>query len=258
VAKIKNIHQKRPEKKFRIPKSVTQWGLVGIVAAVLIVLVGRSLLRPPGEPAPIPLLSTAKTDLISLTRMLGDVALDTATRAQFPEGLNARLTGPDTLVAQSRWFDAVNALLPMLKGMTAAESAAVFAYAAVCQYEAANLDNSLHMFRKSMKTGGQSPVSRLGPWVAFNVAFLFQSRGYQDSAIAWYARARRMLGSSTSPLRAHSANNVGVAYEVLRDTLAAGAALREALTLLDSIACPKETKTARKNLMRITGSRSQK
>ncbi len=257
MAKIKSIHQKRPEKrKLRIPKSVIQWGIVGIVAVVLIYMVGRTLLRSPGEPAPIPMLSTAKTDLISLTRMLGDVTLDSSTRALFPHELNSRLAGPDSLVAQRRWYDAVNTLYPMLKKATLPESAALHAYMGFCEREAANLDRSLQSFRKSL-AADSSPV-RLAPWVAFNIGFLFQERGYQDSAVAYYSRARRVLPDSAVLLKASAANNAGVAYEVLKDTAAAAAALGQASALLDSIAYPKESRTIRENLMRVAGSRSQK
>jgi len=253
VAKIKNIRQQRPDKKFRIPNSVVQWGIVGVVVVVLAVLVVSALSRPPAEPGPVPLLQTARTDLISLTRMLGDVTLDSSTRALLPAGLNPRLAGADSLFAQRRWYDALNALNKLSRQATRPESAAIRAYMAFCDFEADNLDRSLQSFRKSL--AADSNPAGVYPRLVFTIAWMFQSRGYQDSAIAYYARARRVLPDSNRLLRAQAANNAGVAYEVLKDTAAAGSAYREASALLDSAAYPKESKTVRENLARLTGGR---
>jgi tetratricopeptide (TPR) repeat protein len=250
VAKIKNIRQQRPKKKFRIPASVMQWVIVGVVAVVLVVLVVGALSRPPTEPAPIPLLSTAKPDLISVTRMLGDVTLDSRTHALFPSELSARLVGPDSLFVQRRWYDALNALNKMLKDATRPESAAIRAYMAFCDYEADNLDRSLQHFRKSL--AADSSPSGMAHRLQFSVGWMFQSRGYQDSAIAYYWRVRRALPDSARLLRASAANNAGAAYEVLKDTAAAGVAFREAAALLDTIAYRKESNTIRGNLARLT------
>ena len=80
---------------------------------------------------------------------------------------------------------------------------------------------------------------------------MFQSRGYQDSAVAYYARTRRALPDSTRLLKASAANNAGAAYEVLKDTSSAAAAYNEAAALLDTIAFPKESKTIRENQSRL-------
>jgi tetratricopeptide (TPR) repeat protein len=249
---MKNIRQKRPPKKFKIPSSVVQWGIVGVVAVVLVVLVVGVLSRPPAEPGPIPLLANAKNDLISMTRMLGDVKLDSSTRALLPGEMNARLAGPDSLFAQRRWYDALTALSKMLKGTTRPESAAIESYMAFCQYEADNLDRSLRAFRKSL--AADSSPTGIAPRIVFSIGWMFQSRGYQDSAVVYYSRARRILPDSSRLLRASAANNAGAAYEVLKDTAAAGDAYREAVALLDSAAYPRETRTVRDNLTRATGS----
>jgi tetratricopeptide (TPR) repeat protein len=251
VAKIKNIRQKRPDKKFRIPSSVMQWGIVGVVAVVLVVLVVGALSRPPAEPAPIPILSTAKIDLISVTRMLGDVTLDSGTRALFPGELGVKLAGPDSLFAQRRWYDALTALNRMLSGATRPESAAIRAYMAFCDYEADNLDRSLQHFRKSL--AADPNPNGLAPRLAFAMGWMFQSRGYQDSAVAYYTRALQALPDSARLLKASAANNAGAAYEVLKDTAEAGGAYREAATLLNTITYPKESKTIRENLARLAG-----
>jgi tetratricopeptide (TPR) repeat protein len=250
VAKIKNIRQKRPPKKFRIPNSVIQWGIIGVVGAVLVVLVVSALTRP-SEPAPLPLLSTARNDLISLTRMLGDVVPDSSTRALFPSSLSARLAGPDSLFAQRRWYDALAALNRMLKGVSRPESAALYAYMGFCDYEAGNMDRALGSFRKSLVK--DSSPNGLAPRIQFSIGWLFQSRGYQDSAIAHYARARSILADSAYLLSAEAANNAGVAYEVLKDSTSAKAAFNEAAAMLDTIAYSREAKAVRENLARLTG-----
>jgi len=251
VAKIKSIRQQRPKKKFKIPSSVVQWAIVGVVAVALIVLVVQALSRPPAEPGPPPLLSSAQNDLISITRMLGDVALDSSTRALFPDEQTAGLAGPDSLFAQRRWYDALAALTKILKGAPRSDSATMLAYMAFCHFEADNLDRSLQSFRKSLAadTGPAELASR----VRFSIGWMFQSRGYQDSAVAYYARVRRALPDSARLLKASAANNAGVAYEVLKDTAAAEAAFREAAALLDTLAHPKQTKLIRENLARLTG-----
>lgn len=251
VAKIKNIRQKRPPKKFRIPGSVVSWGIVAVVAVVLIALVAGALSRPPSEPAPIPLLSNAKTDLLSITRMLGEVTLDSGTRALFPEELTARLTGPDSLFAQRRWYDALAALTSALKRATRPETAAIDAYTAFCYYDADNLDRSLQSFRKALAK--DSGASSIAPRVEFFVGWMFQSRGLQDSAIAYYSRALQVLPDTARLLKAYVTNNMGVAYEVLKDTSAADDAYREATSLLDATAYPRDSKAIRDNIVRLTG-----
>ena len=253
MTKIKNIRQKRPARKFRLPSSVVQWGIVGIVVVVLVVLVVGALSRPAAEPTPIPLLSTARTDLISVTRMLGDVMLDSSTHSWLQEELGARLAGPDSLFAQRRWYDALTALNKMFKGATRSESAAIRAYMGFCDHEADNLDRSLQAFRKSLAHDSRRPG--IDPRLQFSIAWMFQSRGYQDSAIAYYALARRDAPDSARLLKAEAANNAGVAYEVIKDTSAAGNAYREAAALLDTSEYPKESKTIRENLARLARSR---
>jgi tetratricopeptide (TPR) repeat protein len=249
VAKIKSIRQKRPKEKFRVPPSVVQWVIVGVVVVVIVFLVVGALTRPPAEPAPIPMLSSAKPDLISVTRMLGDVRLDSSTRALFPAELSARLVGPDSLYAQRRWYDALGALNKLLARATRPESAAIRAYMAFCWYDADNLDRSLQSFQRSLAE--DSNPTGIAPRLAFAVGWMFQSRGYQDSAVAYYARVRRALPDSVRLLKASAANNAGAAYEVLKDAPSAAAAYNEAAALLDTIAFPKESKTIRENQSRL-------
>ena len=122
-----------------------------------------------------------------------------------------------------------------------------------CDHEADNLDRSLQAFRKSL-TADSSPTEA-APQLQFSIGWMFQSRGYQDSAIAYYSRALRSAPESARLLRAEAANNAGVAYEVLKDTSAAGSAYREAAALLDTTEYPKESKVVRENLARLARGR---
>jgi tetratricopeptide (TPR) repeat protein len=137
----------------------------------------------------------------------------------------------------------------MLKGTTRPESAAIRAFMAFCDYEADNLDRSLQAFRKSL--AADSSPTGVAPRLQFSIGWMFQSRGYQDSAVAYYSRVRRGAPDSARLLKAEAANNAGVAYEVLKDTSAAGAAYHEAAALLDTTEYPKESKTIRENLARL-------
>jgi len=247
---MKNIRQPRPAKKFRIPGGVVSWGIVVIVAVVLAMLVVGALTRPPSEPAPVPFLVDAKPDLLSVTRMLGDVTLDSSTRVLFPTGLTARLEGPDSFYLQRRWYDALAALAKLLSRATRPESAAIDAYMAICNYDAGNLDRSLQSFRKSLAR--DSGPSGIAPRIEFYVGWLFQSRGFQDSAIVYYSHALRDLPDTARGLKADVANNAGVAYAVLKDTSAAGGAYREAATLLDTNAYPRDWETVRENAARLS------
>ena len=251
MAQIKSVHKKRPPKKFQIPGPVVQWGIIGIVVAVVIFLVAGSLTRTPAEPPPIPMLSSAQRDLVSLTRMLGDVELDSAVRRMFPAGLDARLVGPDTLFEQKKWLDAIGQLDKLVKKSAAEDLPALRAYSGVCFYQAASLDRAVQQFRKGLAKA-ESTGSPLKPWLAFSAAYLFQSRGYQDSAVAYYRLAQQSLGEPSGTLRIRVLNNVGVALEVLKDTAAAGTALRQALALTDSAADPKTARLVRDNLGRLS------
>jgi tetratricopeptide (TPR) repeat protein len=143
----------------------------------------------------------------------------------------------------------------MLKGATRPESAAIRAYMAFCDYEAGNLDRSLQHFRKSL--AADSSPTGIAPRLQFSIGWMFQSRGYQDSAIAYYTRARRTLPDSARLLKSEAANNAGVAYEVLKDTSAAAGMYREAAALLDTISYPKEAKTIRENMARAEAGRAR-
>jgi tetratricopeptide (TPR) repeat protein len=242
--------QKRtPVRKNRVRNQVLQWAVVGVVGAAILFLAINALTRPAPEPAPAPFLTNAHDDVIGLTRMLGDVVLDSATRAKFPASIEPKLKGPDTLFGQKRWYDALNALQALFGKATPAESVALNAYMAIGFTAAASEDRAVVRFRKVL---AKDPTpAGLGPWAAFNAGFLYQKRGFQDSAVAYYSRARDMLSASTGFLRAASLNNLGVAIENLKDPAGAKAAYSEAAVYVDTLTGQKDLKTIRENLARV-------
>jgi hypothetical protein len=245
VAKQKHT----PTRKNRVRNQILQWGIVGVVGAVILFLSISALTRPPVEPAPPPFLSNAQEDVIGLTRMLGDVVMDSSIRAKFPAGLEPKLKGADTLIEQRRWYDALNALQKLLGKATPAESVAINAYMAVGFTKAASEDRAVVSFRKVL---AKDPTpTGLGPWAAFNIGFLFQSRGYPDSAAAYYARARDMLSGSTGFLRVASLNNLGAALENLKDADGAVAAYSEAAAYVDTLTGQRDLKTIIENRARV-------
>jgi tetratricopeptide (TPR) repeat protein len=233
-----------------LPSGVVQWGIVAVVLVVVVVVVSGSLVRAPAEQPPIPMLSQAERDLVSLTRMLGDVRMDSALRSLFPAELQARLAGPDTMFQQGKWFDAAGQIDRLLKKANPDEVPALRAYLGVCFNEAASPDRALQQFRKGLASA-ESTGSRLAPWLAFSVAYLFQGRGFQDSAVAYYARARQSLGDTPDPLRLSVLNNAGVAYQVIKDTAAARVAFDEALTLVGPTTDTRSAALVRENLGRL-------
>jgi len=86
---------------------------------------------------------------------------------------------------------------------------------------------------------------------AFSVAYLFQGRGFQDSAVSYYGRARQSLGDTPDPLRLSVLNNIGVAQTAIKDTAAARAAFDEALTLVDPTTDTRSANLVQENLGRL-------
>jgi tetratricopeptide (TPR) repeat protein len=244
-----------PEKKGGIPAKLVQWGIVAVVVAGVGYTLYTSLSRPATETPPVPVLGEARTDPFTLGRMLGDVALDSTARSRFPAGLEPRLKSPDTLYARSQWYEALEALQPLLRKATAPESAAVYAYMGYCYYEAASLDRALREFRRSLVA--DSAASGIAPWSAFSAGWMFQSRSLPDSCLEFYGQVVRLLQApaeaGTIRLKVAALNNLGVAEEARKNPTAAAAALAQALALTDSLAFPADARTVRDNLGRVSG-----
>ncbi len=253
----RSIRKERPKKKFRIPSSYVQWGVLGLVAVGVLLVLSRSLCRPPAEPGPVPVLSRTETDLAAVTRLLGDVSLDSATLALFPAEIKLRLTTAETLAAQGRWHDAVTQTRRLIKNAQPAEAAALHGFAGYCYNQAASPDWALREFRLGFDAA-VTGASELSPWLAFSIGFLFQSHGFADSCVPYYQKALNSLPqpgtAATGPnWSSLLANNLGVAYQVLKDSTHALESFRLALSLVDTVADPRSARVVKDNLARLEG-----
>jgi tetratricopeptide (TPR) repeat protein len=222
MSHIAKVTKQRPAKKrgFRISSSVLQWGVVAIVAGFMMFFLVRSVTSRPEDTPPTPLLGTAQPDLISLTRTTSDLQLDSQTRAAFAPEVSARLARADSLAAANRWPEVSEYLRGLLRTTKSGGTASVRAYLGYCYYRSASPDYALAQFRKSFAVA-DSALPGLQPWLAFAIGYLFQSRGFADSAAAWYERAADSPSDADSAFIAAAANNLGVVRELLGDSAAA-------------------------------------
>ncbi|MEO0078881.1 MAG: hypothetical protein ABIK86_07795 [candidate division WOR-3 bacterium] len=251
----RSVRKERPKKRFRIPSSYVQWGVLGLVGAGILFMLSRALCRPPSEPGPVPMLSRTETKLAVVTRLLGDVSFDSATLALIPAELRLRLTAAETLAAQGRWHDAIAQVRRLLRDARPNESSALHGLAGCCYAEAANPDWALHEFRLGLERA-ETSASELGAWLAFNAGFLFQSHGFADSCIPYYQKAlscipQTRMAAGRPDWALLLANNLGVAYQTLKDSTRARELFELALARVDTLADPKSARVIKDNLARL-------
>lgn len=242
------LRQKTEKKKggLRIPAKYTTWLVVGVVGAVVAYLLVSSLSRPPAKPGPVPLLSTVSQDLVSITRMLGDVALDSTFQASLPPDAAPEFATVDSLLRQRSFDGALRRLQAIGRKRAPGLAGPLHAYLGLTRHYSGNPDHALEAFR----TAADSAEGALAPWAEFAAGYLFQSRGFQDSAIAWYGRALARL-DSLSPLAPVVQNNVGVAWETLKDIDQARTHLEAAVALFDTLDTTRAARVVRDNLRRL-------
>lgn len=228
---------------------IAMWVVIGIMVVAVLFLLARTLSRTTGEPAPTPILATANQDLISLTRMLGDIEIDTIGLDLVSGDFHAKLEAVDSLIAERNWQDATTNLRKLLKGAPPEDAAWLRAYLGFCFFRAASPDWSLNEYRKALR------VSETGSGLygrsAFNIGYLFQSRGFADSAEAYYSAARTVMQDST-PLKAAVLNNLGLLRETANDTARARELYAAAAGLVDTSGDTRAARTLRDNLRRVT------
>ncbi len=239
--------RQKPEKKkpgLRIPTKYTTWLVVGVVGAALGYLIISSLSRPPAPPGSA-LLGAVSQDLVSITRMLGDVAPDSSFHAVLPDWAESEFGAVDSLLEQRRFDEAQAKLSRMARRPAPGRAGLLHAYIGLTLHEADHKDRALDQFRAAADSADRP----LAAWSAFAAGYLFQSHGYQDSAITWYDRA--LLADSLSPLRKAALNNAGVAWETLKEYEKAREFLAAAAALLDSADSSRSARTLRENLQRV-------
>jgi tetratricopeptide (TPR) repeat protein len=252
VPRISHVNRPKPKQgRFRLSSSLVQWVVVAAVAAVMLFLLVRSLVNRPTDSPPIPLLAAAKTDLTTVTRMLGDIELDSAARALFPEELRGQLAEADTLSAQGRWTDAVSSLYRMVRRPHASEVAAARAYLGYCYYRAASPDHALLHLRMSLVLA-DTALPGLVPWLLFSIGYLFEAHGFHDSALVYSGRHAAQSHEVSQLSRIAVLNNMGVSREAEGDRAAAAVLYSRAAELLDSTADERPRRTVIDNLARVS------
>ena len=237
-------HKKsRPSKsKFQISGTFL-WITVGVVVIVVLFMLARILSTSTMDVAPIPILATADPDLISLTRMLGDVELDTAATP-------TRLAEVGPMIAERNWNGALGILRKKLKHAPAGSAGLIHAYIGYCYNQSTRPDWALKEFRKALETTDSNPAE-LNTRMAFYAAYLFQSHGYADSAEAYYIKARHMIPDSANILLPQLLNNLGLAHEALADTGRAIEYYLAASRYIDTTEHTRPARTLRDNIRRL-------
>jgi len=234
---------KRHKKTYKRSTSLSGiwlWVTVGVVVLAALYMLARTLATSTQEAPPLPFLTLAREDLGVKMRMLGDVAV--------PAGQDPALAAVDSLIALQSWQDAAARIRRLTKSKKQ-QTPALRMRLGLCLYKVTSLDRSLAEFRRAL--ADPAADSEALARAEFNSAFLFQSRGYADSSVVHYARARRLIADSLDPLLPAVLNNTGVAYDALKDTAAARQSLLSAAAYIDTAADRTESQVLRDNLRSV-------
>ncbi|MFO7675435.1 MAG: hypothetical protein R6X12_03855 [bacterium] len=222
--------------------------MVAVVVLGGLFMLARTLSTAPPPAVIIPVLSSASPDLEAITRMIGDIELPAA--GQRPQGLVA----VDSLLTVRDWPAALERLARMLKPAHGATAAVLHEYVGFCHYHSGSLDRALHSFRQALAADSGHAANRQTR-LGFAIGYLFQSRGFADSALESYSAARANLAATVlddvDPLLLALYNNLALAHEVTGDTAGALAFYASAAELVDTTADAPSSRTVRDNLRRL-------
>lgn len=238
----------------RRPRPGNTWYLWIVVAVVVLAglfMLARTLSIAPPAAVIIPVLASAKPDLETMTRMLGDIDIDPTLAAGMPGDLSDRFRAVDSLIAIHDWPAALELLRRLPRPTTGASKAVIEEYAGYCQYRSASPDRALHSFRQAMAADSSLNAARQFR-LAFAAGYLFQSHGYADSALAMYSSVSRFASTDlVAPLRPALVNNLALAHEATGDTARAFELYAEAAALVDTTADTPSARVVRDNLRRL-------
>lgn len=258
MARKKNRAAKsRPRSKNRRKGGKVQgfwlWIVVGIVAVVALFMLARTLATSTGYVPPTPMLSLASRDLAMVTRMLGNIERDTALVPGLPDEVRTRFKGVDSVIAEGNWPEAIRLIRGLNKSVPEDNLEVYHDYLGFCFYKSASPDFALAEFRSALRTAGRDP--ELEARIAFCIGYLFQSRGFADSALVMYARAQQALGerAAAEPIAPALFNNHGLAREASGDTAEAIELYSTAAMLLDTTGTDRASRTLRDNIRRLSG-----
>ncbi|MFO7638803.1 MAG: hypothetical protein R6X14_05840 [bacterium] len=227
------------------------WIVVGVLILAGLFMLARTLSTAPPTKAILPVLASNRPDLEALTRMVGDIELDSGIAAGLTEELRERYVTVDSLIGLGDWPAALERL-PKLPRRPAGEEAAVREeYAGVCHYRAVRPDHALNSLREAAAADSGRDRARQFR-LAFAIGYLFQSRGFPDSALAPYATARFFAPADSLDRRLPAVlNNLALAHELTGDT-AAALELYDAVTaLVDTSVDTRSARVVRDNLRRL-------
>ena len=250
MARKKSSQRKKGKGGFH-PPGYMLWIVIGVVAVGLIVFLSQLLSRAtPPEPL-IPVLATANPDLTTMTRMLGDIERDTTAVLGMPGETEEGFRVVDSLIAERNFPDAIERLRKLRKTVPEDKVSVVHDYLGFCYARSASPDRALREFRDVMDEA--DPESATEQYrAAFCAGYLFQSRGFADSALAFYGHAKHHAAPDTADkMYPALLNNLALSLETSGDTAAALAAYQEAARYVDTTADERRARVLRDNLRRL-------
>ena len=229
------------------------WIVGGIVVVVALFMLARTLATSTGHVPPTPMLSIANRDLAVVTRMLGDIERDTAAKSGLPDKVRTRFEEADSVITEGNWPEAIKLIRSLNKSVPEDNLDVYHDYLGFCFYRSAHPDYALAEFRSALGTAGTDPEPEAR--MAFCIGYLFQSRGYADSALVMYDLARQVLGEELTTVSFAPAlfNNHGLAREATGDTAGAIELYSMAAALLDTTGPDRTSRTLRDNIRRLSG-----
>jgi len=258
MARKKKNRQSKPQPKPKKRKKGSKlqgfwlWIVGGIVVVVALFMLARTLATSTGHVPPTPMLSLQSRDLATVTRMLGDIERDTAEVGGLPEEIRTRFEDVDSVIGDGNWPEAIKLLRGLNKSVPEDNLGVYHDYLGFCFYKSASPDYALAEFRSALKTAGSDP--ELEARMAFCIGYLFQSRGYADTALVLYDLARQASGEQLQAMWFAPAllNNLGLASEVTGDTARAIELYGAAATLLDTTGTDRASRTLRDNIRSLS------
>lgn len=245
-----NPQPRRPRVRTSGISPLYLWIIVGVLVLAGLLMLARTLSTAPPREVILPVLSSNPLDIEALTDMVGEIELDTVLSEGLDEELKERFRAVDSLIALNDWHEALERLRRMPRTDDGESNAIIEEYNGFCLYRAIRPDHALNSFRKAAAAdSGRDPDRQIR--LAFAAGYLFQSRGFADSALTVYGTALRFVPADEPvPLSAALYNNLALAYEATGDTAAAVPFYRAAAGLVDTTADTPSARTVRDNLRR--------
>ena len=248
----------RPRKRRLRSDGVSAWYLwviVGVLVLVGLFMLARIMSTAPPREVILPLLASNPLAIATLTAMVGDIELDSGLTDHLPEELRARLRPVDSLIALGNWPEALEHLRKLPRTDDGETSAVIEEYTGYCLYRSVRPDHALHSFRRARAADSSRDRGRQLR-LAFAAGYLFQARGFADSALIAYADARRQAPTDSLDSRLPAVlNNLALAYETTGDTGAAFQLYESVAALVDTNADSPSARVVRDNLRRLHGHR---